>query len=723
MRRINLYILLAVLFLGTLALVRGTHSLTDVKGPVFVAGALVVTVAAVWSILARGRSPALGRLWWFPAAASAYLAYTAASALWASHPWIVKYVFADRMLMMLLAVAVSIVVARSDSWRTLAGGFVALGAVVAATGLVVRRSYPTAFNDVSLPLGNANLLAAVLLLPLLLAAGFAVREWAGRRRPRVFAAVGVAGVLTLAVFALCRGVSYWIGLGAGAAAFAALRSRRPLAIVGAAVILAAALGAVGWKAGAVERFKQTKSYIVRAELWRRAAHMVAERPVLGWGAGNFFTDNQPFAAERAMEVLRYHEGGATKDEPTYKILTPAEVHVHNEYLQQFVEGGVVGLALYLALFAAAGASAFHARRRGFAESALLDAGLAALAGYLVSNAFNPEVYFADFGPYFWILTGAVAGAGLQVEEQTPVRASLLRMRGPIIAAAVILAGYGVYTFAVKDYQSSLAYKRGDTLYRQRDFLAAAPEYVAAAERTWDAKLREQSNYTAGICYLATGQEESAYTLLEKTSGEITALLDTDYWVGDLLERAGAYEKALEHYRLDLAGHPEHAKTPARIKLVEALLALKEGHVEEGLLRGRDYVEQFGDDRAGRRAFVRALVDPEIRRLAELDIEKSALADSKADAEDLFLAGTIEYLNGKVAPAVDLLEKSRAGGYAQRDLFYLLGRAYDEAGRREDALKTVAEGRRLFPTCRGLRDLERTLSPTGAAGLERSADKP
>ena len=408
MKHITLFILVVLVFAGTLVLWVGTRSATDIKGPVFAAGALVLAVA----VLADGLSLRLGgearRLGWFAALSGFYAAYTLLGTLWAAHPWIIKYVFAERCLWLILAVSVSLVTARTWSWRFLAGAYVALGAVVAVFSLawhgiyvpraVMARSadaqlwqtVKASLMDVRAPEGNANLLAAVLLLPMLMATAFIVREWGGRRRRGMLAAVSAALVVMLGVFMLCRAVSYGMALFAAGAVFAALRARRPgrVAALAAATVIAVAAGL--YLGGGVDRFKESKSYLVRAELYRRAAAMFEARPVLGWGAGNFFTDGQVFAGEEALRVVRYYEGGALKEEPAYKVLTGGEPFVHNEYLEQAVEGGIAGLGVYVALAAAAVLAAFGGRSRGFEEKVLLEGALAAFAAYHAQPVLDPR---------------------------------------------------------------------------------------------------------------------------------------------------------------------------------------------------------------------------------------------------------------------------------------------------------------------------------------------
>jgi len=757
MKKTTLYILVPLIFLGTFALRDGTRSMTDIKGPVFAVGTLVLGVVAAWRLLSGTPPGFLSRLGPFAAAAAAYLAFTAASALWASHSWIVKYAFADRALMLVLALSTAVVAAEARSWRSVAIGYAALGGVAAVFSLIWHGVYvpyyahyaqfrqpetpiwPLAWtilsdmkgpmwryvwsglSDMKAPLGNANLLAALLILPMGMSVGLAFEEWRGRRRARVLGVLAVTLFLTLAVFVLCRSKSYWIGLYAGAAVFAALRARRWYWAAAIAVVVASALGVHVWEKGYVERVRESKSYIVRAELWRRAVLMAEVRPALGWGAGNFFTDNQPFAGEAAMRVVRYYEGGAEKNEPIYKVPAPADMSVHNEYLEELAEGGAAGLILYLVLLAAALYSAIRARRLGFAEPLLLDAAISIFAVYLVTNSMNPEVHFADFAPHFWILTGLLVAAYLRAGGQA-ARGASARSRSPlesplklaVVAACACAAAFGCYTFAFADFRSSLDYSVGDRLYSAREFGPAARAYLSTANDTWDPLLRVRALYLAGWSCKYAGDASGSDGAFRLLSGEVAALLDTDYIVGQRCEAAGDYKGALFYYTRHGMGHANDARVPARIALLRALLAVEGGSAGEGTSEAKAYFAAHPDDKAGRREYVRALLRLGSAGLGEVEANLKALAPGGSSAEDIFLAGRAAIVRNDLPAAVDLFKKAIASGYRSEDVYYYLAGSLKDLGKLSEALAVADEGRAALPSSRNLAELRASLAVAGVA---------
>lgn len=602
MRKALAACLLAVVFAGTITLWPGAKSLTDIKGPIFASGAIVLALGVVWAMaLGSGMSMARG-LGWFVSAALVFLAYTAASALWAAHPWVVKYIILDRALMILLALAVAVSLSQVMAWRLVAAGYILLGVAVAAYALLWHGVWLHTMNDIRAPLGNKNLLAAALLLPMGFAAAFAVREWRGQRRIEVFLILAAALIPILAVFAYCRPISYGMSLAAGALVFLVLRARHRATAAAAGIVVAAVVLAALWHGGYVERFRETKHYIVRAELWRRAALMAEERPVLGWGAGNYFTNNQPFAADAVLRVMRYWEGGRLNEEPVHDILAPGDINAHNEYLEQAAEGGAAGLAIYMALLASAVASAVWARRRGFPEPVLLDAALGIYAAYLIANVFNPDTHFADFGPQFWILTGMLVASAAAVSQGEGERRLAIRpARIALAAALTAVAGYGIWVYAVEDWRSSKEYKIAEDSYmlgaeaRSKGDYSTAFAYdrrivapaLASARRAIDPRFRESALWYAGHAYLSLGDTGSAYRVLKELADQVDAFLDTDYQAGVLLEKGGHYGEALKYYRRYRLGHPEDSRTDGRIAACGSLSDLEAGRRAEGAAQKRD----------------------------------------------------------------------------------------------------------------------------------------
>ena len=143
----------------------------------------------------------------------------------------------------------------------------------------------------------------------------------------------------------------------------------------------------------------------RAAAMLAAANVFMDHPVLGVGAGQF----KPFYSARYQE----------KD-PRHAFREAQDFYAHSLYLQLAAELGVVGLAVFLAIFAVLLRDLDRARRRwrvSHPESAeLATALLFAILGYLGTSVF----LHIGFQRYLWLLA-ALAGAALHLlRGATPV---------------------------------------------------------------------------------------------------------------------------------------------------------------------------------------------------------------------------------------------------------------------------------------------------------------
>ena len=183
---------------------------------------------------------------------------------------------------------------------------------------------------------SPNSLAGFLVLVFPMALGLSLDQWRERRlilgRDH-FALNGLALAAALVCLYQTNSKGGWLAF-AAAMIFFFIRSEawlkrrigRPLALGAATVVVVLV---VGQQTRLLPPLKEySGSFMVRANYWRGAVEIIAQRPLFGVGGGNF-----P-AAYCAVK------GGG--DEETRL--------VHNDYLQITVETGVFGLLAYLALW-------------------------------------------------------------------------------------------------------------------------------------------------------------------------------------------------------------------------------------------------------------------------------------------------------------------------------------------------------------------------------------
>ena len=131
----------------------------------------------------------------------------------------------------------------------------------------------------------------------------------------------------------------------------------------------------------------------RTDIWAVATQVARDHPLLGVGIGNFPLVEPSYASRTAnLPQVDY-------------IVTEPQV-VHNSYLELLAELGVVGLAFFAALVAAALSLCWRAirafSRAGDADPELIARGLlVGLAGMLVASFFLS----AEYEKQLWLLVG------------------------------------------------------------------------------------------------------------------------------------------------------------------------------------------------------------------------------------------------------------------------------------------------------------------------------
>jgi O-antigen ligase len=256
-----------------------------------------------------------------------------------------------------------------------------------------------------------------------------VALYAESRRSRQLA-YGVLAVALYAAIIATEARAEWGALGLGllvwgvtAGKTVVRRAARPLAAL--AVVCAAATPAVllTGPPGAVGHVSDAGSAASRLFIWRTAAPLVIERPILGWGPD---TLAQIYPAYGTPEFVRVFPEAAMQhiivDRP------------HNDLLQQAIAAGLLGLAAYLWFWysvlrtawktARARAYGDHGLRRGddrrspLVDPSVIGPGL--LGGFAAYFAqLQLSFGYVSVAPLFWVLLGAVAALRPRVAWGSP----------------------------------------------------------------------------------------------------------------------------------------------------------------------------------------------------------------------------------------------------------------------------------------------------------------
>ena len=372
---------------------------------------LIGVAFALWAVLALTRPGYRPPRSWLLALLGAGLGVSLLSAafgvslqysLWSDYERMLGVI--DRAHWCALAVVLASVLRTGRAWRALLGANVAAGTAVAciviARALDIEVPHFGAFPEpdgrrLGGPFGNPTFLSVYLLANGVLGAGFAARAWAAS------ASLGWMGATALHFYALvlAGSVGGFAGL-AAAVGFAALgfawlcRGRSRLAAVALLAMLAvgcAGLGvrffdsggtatvaldrqAVQWPGGASVRYLG-RVHLVRPSVqsrlaaWEAGLDGFAERPLLGFGPGNY----------TAVFGL-FGSGYAATAEP--------HDMAHGKLIEVAATTGTAGLAAWLALWGLALAVLLRAARPSAPpERAFRVFAAAALAGHLVQMQF------------------------------------------------------------------------------------------------------------------------------------------------------------------------------------------------------------------------------------------------------------------------------------------------------------------------------------------------
>jgi O-antigen ligase len=318
-----------------------------------------------------------------------------------------------------VAFALALALLAATNVRSAAGAKLAFAAVlvggiqpvVSGFSELFRGQYTSkdGFNSVQGPFNFPNEFGFYLVIVLLLSmvAVFEVR----RRSLRVGAAVLAIGALVMLEHTYTR--SAWIGFALAFLVLAVFQYRRLIAV--ALVVLAvAALAAPGAVDSVQERFadlgsqnaaKSKNSLEWRRGEWGRMTHFGDEKPLTGQGFGSY---------ERlTLKQFGLQDGtfSTISKDPSGRIVGLGFA-AHNDYVKLYVETGVPGLVLWIAVLLGVVVAAASAARVPELRPWAVAVAALAVAFALMSASDNIQGYAVPVAILF-ALTGALAGAARQ----------------------------------------------------------------------------------------------------------------------------------------------------------------------------------------------------------------------------------------------------------------------------------------------------------------------
>ncbi|MEK7173929.1 MAG: O-antigen ligase family protein, partial [Patescibacteria group bacterium] len=159
----------------------------------------------------------------------------------------------------------------------------------------------------------------------------------------------------------------------------------------------------------------------RFMIWGIARQAFAERPILGWGPGNFII---PYA--------KYYDPNLFGNEPWFD-------HVHNMHFEWLVAGGVIGFAAYLSVLF----GSIYALWRLWRDHVLDGAAIAVIAGFFVAYLGQNTFVFDTIITYLFFVLFLALLHGLSSQsstEQKQIGNMLPPSTSAVIAPLFIVAG-------------------------------------------------------------------------------------------------------------------------------------------------------------------------------------------------------------------------------------------------------------------------------------------
>ncbi len=311
------------------------------------------------------------------------------------------------------------------------------------------------------PFGNPNFLATCLIPGVLLALGLifektrrAVSRKSARNMAIVLASTVALGVGLWSIhLSGSRGPIVGLAIGFSAMLFLALPGRWKLlpCVSASAIVIIGFLYFVSIKNAPEDR---SRSSTIRFRLcsWRYAGAMIAEKPLLGHGQGGFVLAGDSFAVN---DVLH---------DPL--VLSSRIAHAHNEWLEVFVDLGLLGFALILTIVVLTLRDGWFALRRGPPPTrrwALIGL-MSALVGLCVEESFSVGLRVTGVPTVFYTILGLLwamshdSGSATHMFSATKKRRSLTGVVGGLTGLAIIVTMQQNFHSALFAYKAEQALK-------------------------------------------------------------------------------------------------------------------------------------------------------------------------------------------------------------------------------------------------------------------------
>ncbi len=405
---------------------------------------------------------------------------------------------------------------------------------------------------------NANMAAQYVaaVLPIALAAGFC--------RKNNFLRCGVSAVAVLSLIFLfytqCRAA--WIAIVCALVWSVLMLARKRYGRVlssktSACIIIALAAVAVVWTGSvSVGSIKKVAggSALYRLIVWRNCIEMVKEKPVLGFGAGNFKVFYPRYIHRAAIDSAFDKKNQIRR--------------VHNDYIQTAVELGFAGLLMFIALplYGLYMAWQLVYYRKDFKFNVVTIGASAGIISFMVTAVFSFPLQRSNPPLIFFICLGVLTVLyNRHVLNEKILRLKMPRAMGLTAMLLLLAAGGGLIRYNWNNISCDRFFRTALRMEKKGANSQALTAGITANKYNPD---RMDVLSIVGRAYVTTGKPEKGIEVLNRVISRYPYNLNALFILGVAYINAGDREKALETLKRTLKIQPRFKDAKSLISIIK-----------------------------------------------------------------------------------------------------------------------------------------------------------
>jgi O-antigen ligase/tetratricopeptide (TPR) repeat protein len=678
-----------------------------ITGKNFAFRIIVEVVFALWVLLALLDRRYRPRFSWITAAFGALIAVMFASSAFAIHPATSFFSNFERMdgfitlvHVFLLTLVMGSVFTEKRHWRYFIYTTLTVAFFVALHGLAQFAGVIDGYRGrIDGRLGNAAYMAIYMLFHIFLA------FWMFVESRSVGVRLLMTGLAAMFIFTLVetgtRGTTLGLFAGIGVmvtyvAIFGAQFAQFRKYAIGALVFLVVAFGALSLArdsafvtenpnlariASVTSPERVLQELEIRFVIWGMALEGVQERPLLGWGQGNFnYVFNQYYQPELYGQEQWFDR-------------------VHNIVLDWLIAGGVLGFLAYASIFVAALYYLVWRPWRTKDESfTVLERGviLGILAGYVTHNlvVFDNIVSYIFFAVVLAVIVSRV-GKPIAALENARIDERLVTQFAAPLALVVVV--FAIYTLHVPSMQAAADIIDSYRSQSPQDQLAAYKRALSRDSFGQQEVVEQLAQQAMNIARTPSVPENIRTEFVTLAETELLAFVETKPGDARLHVFLGSFYRSIN--QLDKAA--EHMAIARELSPLKQAIIAQQGIIE--LTRGnnaaaRDYFKEafLLDERnmEAREYYAAALFlnrEPEAARALVIDdAVKARFASSDFLVNAVHGSGDLPFLAELFALRIEA-DQQNAQNWAS------LAFVHFQLGNRDQALATLKEGGEKIPS--------------------------